>query len=209
MGNITYCIIDEADPLEEFECEGEVIRTFFLTSPVFHFKHSQGLIQSKTDIESRLKRNPQKFFNILHFAAHGTYSKKTKWKLDYSVISQKRNRRVKEIFRPDTIVRAELQADVFLSTCCQTFNKSFIEIINGYGEINNFIAPKNSPIIGDTIIFSLMFYNELIRRISLRQKEIKDHAIIDAFLMANKAYKIYEGEGNFNLYNYSENMIYG
>lgn len=208
MGNITYCIIDETDPFDEFECEGEVIRTFFLTSPVFDFHHSQELIRSKADTESKLKNNPQKLFNILHFAAHGTYFRKTKRKLDYSVIYQKRGKRVKEIFRPDTIVRAELQADVFVSTCCQTFNDSFIEIIHGYGEINNFIAPENSPLTGDTIIFSLMFYNELIGGITLSQKEIKDKAIIDAFAITNKAYKSYRGEGSFKLYNYSEDMFY-
>lgn len=30
MGKITYCIVDETDPEEVFECEGDVIRTFFV-----------------------------------------------------------------------------------------------------------------------------------------------------------------------------------
>jgi hypothetical protein len=35
MGKITYCIVDETDPSDVFECEGEVIRTFFSTMPIF------------------------------------------------------------------------------------------------------------------------------------------------------------------------------
>lgn len=145
MGKITYCIIDETDPFDEFECEGEVIKTFFSTSPVFDFRNSLELIRPRIDIENKLKNTHKKLFNILHFAAHGAYFMKTKRTLDYSVIYQKRGKREKEIFRPDTIVRAELQADVFLSTCCQTFNNYFIEMIKGYKNIHNFIAPKDIP----------------------------------------------------------------
>lgn len=44
MGKIKYCIIDETDPLDEFECEGEVIKTFFSTGPVFDSVNSLKLI---------------------------------------------------------------------------------------------------------------------------------------------------------------------
>lgn len=201
MGKITYCIVDETDPSEEFECEGEVIKTFFGTSPIFDFEDRLELIQQKADIENELKKDSPRLFNIFHFSAHGAYFNKNKKELDYSCIYRKRGKQEIEIFRPDTIVRSELQADVFLSTCCQTFNDHFIEIIKGYGQIYNFIAPEDSPDTGDTIIFSLMFYNELIRRITLSQKEIKDKAILDAFMITKKAYKSYNGEGNFKLYN--------
>lgn len=199
MGKINYCIVDETDPSDEFECEGEVVKTFFRTSPIFDFKDSLELIQQKADVENELKKDSPRLFNIFHFSAHGAYFKKNKKELDYSCIYRTRGNQAIEIFRPDTIVRAKLQADVFLSTCCQTFNDHFIEIIEGYGQIYNFIAPEDSPDTGDTIIFSLMFYNELIRRITLAQEEIKDKAIHDAFKKTNKAYEKYEGAGNFKL----------
>lgn len=208
MGKITYCIVDETDPDGDFECEGDVIGTFFSTSPVFDYANSRELIRQKAKVEDKLKNDSQKLFNIFHFAAHGAYFEKNKQQLDYACIYRTKGKQAIEIFRPDTIVRAGLQADVFLSTCCQTFNDHFIDIIENYKGIYNFIAPKDSPSSGDTIIFSLMFYNELLRLITKSQKEIKDNDIIDAFSLTKKAYKSYEGTGNFNLFNHSKNEIY-
>lgn len=199
MGKITYCIVDETDPSDVCECEGEVIRTFFSTMPIFDEKNSRVLIRQKGDIEDMLENDTRNFFNIFHLAAHGKYDEKNKQQLDYSSVYRKRGKQEVEIFRPDTIVIAELQADVFLSTCCQTFNDHFIKIIKGYGEIYNFIAPEDCPEAGDTIIFSLMFYNDLIRRITLAQKGIKDKDIYDAFKITNEAYKKYGGTGNFKI----------
>lgn len=128
--------------------------------------------------------------------------------MDYSAIYQKRGKKEVEIFRPDTIVRLELKADVFISTNCDTFNNYFLEIIKGYGGIRNFIAPVDSPISGDTIVFSLMFYNDLIREISSKQKAIKDKEILKAFRTTKRAYKSYKGEGDFKLYNNEFKKIY-
>lgn len=208
IGNITYCIIDVTDPRDEFECEGRVIETFFSTSDDFDFKKSHALIRPKADLKKKLKSFHQDSFNIFHFAAHGIYFKKTKQKLDYTAIYQKRGKREVEVFRPDTIVRLGLKSDVFISTSCETFNDYFLEIIRGYGGIKNFIAPIDSPISGETIIFSLMFYNELIREIASNQKEIKDKEILKSFRLTKKGYKSYRGKGNFKLYNYDLNRIY-
>jgi hypothetical protein len=208
MGKITYCIVDETDPSMEFECEGKVIKTFFETSPVFDFDDSLELIQQEADIENELKKESPRLFNIFHFSAHGAYFNKNKHELDYSCIYRKRGKQEIEIFRPDTIVRAQLQADVFLSTCCQTFNEHFIETLKGYKEVFNFIAPEDEPLTGDTIVFSLMLYNELINQITLSQKEIKDKDIINAFKITNKAYKSYNGQGNFKLYNIKSSKIF-
>jgi len=209
MGKITYCIIDETDPRDEFECEGEVIRTFFSTSPKFDLKNSRAYIRPKRDIVNKLMNDSQSLLNIFHFSAHGAYHQRKKKELDYSCIYRKRGNQWVEIFRPDTIVRVNLRAEVFLSTCCQTFNDYFIEIIFGYGGIANFIAPQNTPFIRDTTIFSLMFYNELLNRITSSQKVMKPRAVIDSFKITNKAYKAYKGEGRFLLYNLlKKNKIY-
>jgi hypothetical protein len=207
-GRITYYIVDATDPRDEFECEGEVVRTFFSTSPVFDIDNSPTLIQSESNIENRLKRDTRRFFNVFHLAAHGAYFKRTKKMLDYSCIYGKRGKQEREIFRPDTLVRVKLQADLFLSTCCNTFNDYFLEEINGYGEVYNLVAPRDDPLTGDTIIFSLMFYNELIRRIRVSQKQIPNDEIKKAFQVTNKAYKAYKGLGRFALYNCQDDRVY-
>ena len=207
-GRINYYIVDETDPYDEFECEGKVVETFFSTSPIFNLKNSRSVIRPKSDVEAKLKRETRRLLNIFHLAAHGAYYRKTRNKLDYSCIYGKRGKKEREIFRPDTIVRAELQADLFLSTCCNTFNDFFLEEMNGYGEVYNFIAPKDDPLIGDTTIFSLMFYNELLRQIKISQKQIPDDEIRKAFQITNKAYKSYKGIGKFRLYNYHDDRVY-
>lgn len=208
-GKISYCLIDGTNPAEVFECEGKVVKAFFDTSPVFDRKYSQAFIQPKGNIRDKSSRWFYFPFNIFHLAAHGTYFRKTKNQLDYSVIVQQRGKREVEIFAHDTVVRSMLQADVFLSTCCNTFNDPFVEVLAGYGYIKNFIAPKDAPSSGDTIIFSLMFYNELLRRVKPTQKEIEDDDVIDAFKLTNRAYRSYHGKGSFKLYNCRDVMTYG
>ena len=62
--------------------------------------------------------------------------------------------------------------------------------------------------IGDTVVFSLMLHNELIRRIRIGQREIPYVvAVRESFRVANKAYKAYKGEGSFCLYNAREDRI--
>ena len=207
-GNLTYLIVDVTDPDDQFECEGKVVNTFFSTTDVFNFKRSYALIRPRTDLKKRIKSFPRSNFNIFHLTAHGIYYKKTKKRLDYTAIYQKRGKREIEIFRPDSIVRLRLKADLFISTNCETFNDYFLEVIKGYGGIRNFIAPVDSPISGDTIVFSLLFYNDLIREISTNQKEIKDKEILKAFRITKRAYKSYNGEGEFKLYNNESNKTY-
>lgn len=199
MKKITYYIVDETDPDVDYECEGEVIRSFFKTSPVFDSVNSRALIRPKARLEEKLKTDSRKLFNIFHLAAHGAYFDENKQQLGYACIYRTRGKQVIEIFRPDTIVRAGLNADVFLSTCCQTFNDHFLDIIENYEGIKNFIAPEEDPLSGDTIVFSLMFYNELLRQITKSQKEIKNDDIFYAFSLTNKAYKSYGGTGNFKI----------
>jgi len=207
-GNLNHLIIDVTDPSDQFECEGKVIQTFFSTTDVFNFQKSKVLIRPKTDLRRKIKSFSRSDFNIFHLAAHGIYYRKTKQKLDYTAIYQKRGKREIEVFRPDTIVRLRLMSDLFLSTCCETFNDYFLEVIKGYGGVNNFIAPVDSPISGDTIIFSLLFYNSLIRDISRNQKRVLDPEIRRAFGHAKKAYQSYPGKGDFRLYCHTEDKIY-
>jgi hypothetical protein len=160
---MNYCLIDESDPNDFLECEGHVLQTFLASSGLFNHKKNLELIRKNNHIENSLKRNKDNYFNIVQFSAHGGYEPPTKTKIGYSNIVKRRgNREDIEIFRPDSIVRTGLKADVFLSTNCQTFNPLFLDIIKNYHGISNFIAPVNSPYIGNTLIFSMMFYNLLL-----------------------------------------------
>jgi hypothetical protein len=204
---MNYLLVDESDPTDCFECEGAVLKTFFASSAIFG-TNSLELIRKNKGIESSLKRNKIKYFNIVQFSAHGTYTAQTRNNLDYSAIVQRRKGHDIEIFRPDSIVRTGLQADVFLSTNCQTFNPLFLDVIRNYKGISNFIAPVNSPYIGNTLIFSMMFYNLLLRRIRINAVKISDDAIIDCFLRAKASYSKYVPNENFRLYNRKMNKVF-
>lgn len=205
---MNYCLIDESDPNDFLECEGHILKTFFASAKLFNHKESLELIRKNNHIENSLKRNKNNYFNIVQFSAHGTYKATTKNKLDYSVIVKKRiNRKDIEIFRPDSIVRTGLRADVFLSTNCQTFNPMFIDIIKNYKGVSNFIAPVNSPYIGNTLIFSMMFYNLLLRKVRTNSTKISDTHIIEAFKETKYAYRKYNSFEDYKLYNSKYNMI--
>jgi hypothetical protein len=208
MGKINYLIIDETDPAHEFECEGDVIETFFSTSKAFNFKKCKKHIHSKTDLEDWLRREKMQSFNIVHLAAHGRYRPKSGTELDYSAVYRQRGSIEKEIFRPDTIVRACLEADLLVSTCCETFNDHFLGVLNGYGGVANFIAPQGDPYIGDTIVFSLMLYNGLIREVGYLKNKLSDKSIRESFKIAQKGYKAYQGEGDFKLYSWNKSKIH-
>ncbi len=208
-GRITYCIIDETDPLDEFECEGSIVKDFFCTSPVFDRKASLALIRRKIDLERKLAKNPQKLFSIFHLAAHGRYFARTRTRLAFPTITGRRNGREFEILRPDSLVVTKLKADVLLSTCCDSFNERFIGVLRGYGAIRNYIAPVDDPQPGDTIVFALMFYNQLIRDIRVSQKQVGDEQIRKAFETARVAYVSYSGCGTFRLYNARLDRVHG
>lgn len=201
MAGINYAIIDDSDPNDEFEIEGEIFKSFFSTSHRLNFKDSIEIISPTDRIENHLKKAKLKYYNIIHLGAHGLYTKATKGKMDYAAIYQKRGRQQKEIFRADSIVRTGLQADVLLSTCCQTFNPIFLDIIANYHGISNFIAPVGQPLIGNTMVFSIMFYNKLLREIKATSDVIPDKAIISAFKVTKRAYKAYVNNEDFRLYN--------
>lgn len=157
---MNYLLVDESDPADYFECEGAVLKTFFASSKMFNTKQSLELIRKNKDIELSLKRNKHNHFNIVQFSAHGFYNTGAKTDLDYSGFVKRRgNKRDIEIFRPDSIVRTGLHADIFLSTNCETFNPLFIDVLKHYKGVSNYIAPVNSPYIGNTLIFSMMFYS--------------------------------------------------
>ncbi|MBL7919383.1 MAG: hypothetical protein JNJ40_03650 [Bacteroidia bacterium] len=144
---MNYLLIDKSDPNDFLECEGDVLKTFFTSSQLFDKKRCLELIRKKSHIENTLKKNKDNYFNIVQFSAHGTYKAQNRKGLDYSAILERvGNRKDIEIFRPDSIVRTGLQADVFFSTNCQTFNPLFIDVIKHYKGISNFIAPVNSPV---------------------------------------------------------------
>lgn len=202
LAKMTYCIFDETDPRDEFECEGSVVDSFFRTSPIFRLRRSFAFLQRNID---PIRKLPSPFYNIVHFAAHGTYFKRSKRKLDYSVLYGRSKR---DLFRPDSLVRTQLQVDLFVSTCCETYNSPWIEILRGYGDIYNYIAPRGRPLIGDTVVFSLMLYNDLIRQIRRSATEIQDDAIIASFKIANEAYRAYKGQGDFRLFAIRKNREY-
>jgi len=208
-GKIIYCIVDETDPYEEFECEGEVVATFLRTSGSVDLKRSLSLVRRKIDIERALKRHCSKPFNIFHIAAHGAYLRRTKGRLDHASIYRTRGRRDVEIMRPDTLVRAKVQCDLLLSTCCESFNKYFLEVIEGYGGVRNFIAPAGDPLIGDTMVFAMMFYNDLLCRTCPSKRWLGDRDVIASFRTVRRAYLTYGGEGRFRLYNHETGKIYG
>jgi hypothetical protein len=206
---MNYCLIDESDPNDFLECEGHVLQTFFASSGLFNHKKNLELIRKNNHIENSLKRNKDNYFNIVQFSAHGGYDAPTRTKLAYTNIVKRRgNKKDIEIFRPDSIVRTGLKADLFLSTNCQTFNPMFIDIIKNYHGISNFIAPVNSPFIGNTLIFSMMFYNLLLRKIKCNAVRISDDSIIEAFLITKKTYLKYGTKDDFRLYNRFLNRIY-
>jgi hypothetical protein len=99
-------------------------------------------------------------------------------------------------------VRTGLKADVFLSTNCETFNHLFIDTLKYYKGISNYIAPVNSPYIGDTMIFSMMFYNLLLKKTRPTSKTISDSVVIDSFFKAKESYKKYNAIDDFRLYNW-------
>lgn len=206
---MNYCLIDESDPNDFLECEGSVLKTFFASSGIFNNKHNLELIRKNQHIENRLMRNKNNYFNIVQFSAHGGYEAPTKTKLAYTnIVKRNGNKEDIEIFKPDSIVRTGLKADIFLSTNCQTFNPIFIDIIKNYPGVSNFIAPANRPFIGDTLIFSLMFYNQLLRKIRSNTTKISDNYIVDAFKTTNNAYKKYNSVDEFRLYNKNMNRIF-
>ncbi|MDF2451911.1 MAG: hypothetical protein K0S26_1415 [Bacteroidota bacterium] len=206
---MNYCLIDESDPDDFLECEGHVLKTFFASSGIFCAKQSLELIRKDNHIENSLKRNKTNYFNIVQFSAHGGYQQPTRTKLAYtSIVKRRGNKKDVEIFRPDSIVRTGLEADIFLSTNCQTFNPMFIDTFRHYKGISNFIAPVNSPYIGNTLIFSIMFYNTLLRKVGSTNSRISDKSIIEAFLQCNAGYKKYCPIDQFRLYNQKTNKIY-
>lgn len=206
---MNYLLIDDSDPNDFLECEGEVLKTFFKSSGLFNQKSSLELIRKSDHIETRLKKNKDNYFNIVHFSAHGTYEKATKTKLDYTKIVKRRgNKEDVEIFRADSIVRTGLQADVFLSTNCETFNPLFIDTLKHYQGISNFIAPINSPYIGNTLIFSMMFYNLVLRKVSNSSFKISDNNIIEAFKQVKSCYKKYNFNEDYRLYNYKSDKVF-
>lgn len=201
MAGINYAIIDDSDPDDEFEIEGEIFKSFFSTSHRLNFKDSIEIITPIDRVENQLRKAKQKYYNIIHLGAHGYYKKETKGQMDYTAIYQKRGNKQKEIFRADSIVRTGLKADILLSTCCQTFNPAFLEIITNYQGVSNFIAPVGQPLIGNTMVFSMMFYNKLLREIKPISNAIPDKVIINAFKITKKAYKSYVSNEDFRLYN--------
>lgn len=205
---MNYCLIDESDPFDYFECEGKVLKTFFTSSKLFNEKKSLDLIHKEKNIEHSLKYNKINHFNIVQFSAHGNYTPHTKTKLDYSTIVQRRRGKDIEIFRPDSIVRTGLKADLFFSTNCQTFNPLFIDIVKNYKGISNYIAPINSPYIGNTLIFSMMFYNLLLRKIRTNAVRISDNNIIDSFVQTKEAYKNYNDYEDYRLYNCKYGQVF-
>ena len=205
---MNYCLIDESDPEDLFECEGHVLKTFFASSNLFTSQQNLELIRKSKSIESALKKFKTNYFNIVQFSAHGTYQPPTKTKLDYSTIVRRKGNKDIEIFRPDSIVRTGLKADVFISTNCETFNPLFIDVIRNYKGISNFIAPVNSPYIGNTLIFSMMFYNILLRKIRKNSTKITDNNIIESFKRAKNSYKKYNSKEDFRLYNCKYNQVF-
>lgn len=198
---MNYLLIDESDPEDIFECEGDVLKTFFASTKIFHSKNNLELIRKNKSIEQKLKAKKNHYFNIVQFSAHGNYTVKTQRNLDYSAIIKSRGNKDTEIFRPDSIVRTGLQTDIFLSTNCKTFNPLFIDVIRHYKGVSNFIAPVNSPYIGNTLIFSMMFYNLLLRKIRINTRKIPDDNVIEAFKQAKYSYKKYNSKEDFRLYN--------
>ena len=205
---MNYLLVDESDPSDYFECEGAILKTFFASAKMFSTKQSLELIRSNKDIELSLKRNKTNYFNIVQFSAHGFYNTGFKTQLDYSGIVKRRGNKDIEIFRPDSIVRTGLQADVFVSTNCQTFNPLFIDVIKNYKGIANYIAPVNSPYIGNTLIFSMMFYNTLLRNVRINTTKINDKNIIEAFQLTKKSYRRYNKDEDYRLYNCKTNKVY-
>ena len=127
---MNYCLIDETDPKDMFECEGHVLKTFFESSKLFNERQSLVSIRKTRHIEQCLKNHPDNYFNIVQLSGHGLYTRSTKTNLDYSFIVQRRGNKDVEIFRPDSIVRTALKADVILSMNCQTFNPMFSSVRN-------------------------------------------------------------------------------
>lgn len=205
---MNYLLIDESDPLDFLECEGDVLKTFFKSSSLFDNKKNIELIRKDCHIEDTIKANKNNNFNIVQISAHGKYYPKTETRLDYSIIVRKRGLKNTVIFRPDSIVRTGLKADILFSTNCETFNPLFIDTIKHYKGISNFIAPVNSPYIGNTLIFSMMFYNLLFRNIRGNATKISDHNIIDSFALAKSSYKKYKPQEDFRLYNCKYNQVF-
>lgn len=206
---MNYCLIDESDSNDFLECEGDVLKTFFKSSGAFLEKNNLELIRKGVNIEKRIKTHKTQSFNIVQFSAHGTYKKPTRTKLEYSgIIRRKGNNRDVELFRPDSIVRTGLKADLFFSTNCQTFNPQFIDLLRHYKGISNFIAPVNSPYIGNTLVFSMMFYNSLYRKIKSNSSKINDLDIITSFKRTSKAFKKYQINEEYRLYNCKKDIIY-
>jgi len=208
MGKINYLIMDETDPSDEFECEGDMVGRFFSTSKSINFKKSRERVHLKSDLEGWLKRRRIQSFNIVHLAAHGHYLPKNGQDLDYSTVTRRRGSSEKEIFRPDTVVRTALEADLLVSTCCETFNEHFLGVLSGYGGVANFIAPRGEPYMGDTIVFSMMLYNGLIREVGFLKNKLSDKSILESFQTARKGYRAYQGEGDFKLYNLKRDKVY-
>lgn len=205
---MNYLLIDESDPADSFECEGKVLKPFFASTKLFREKQNLELLHKGRNVENALKRNKTNYFNLVHFSAHGTYNRSTKTQLDYSVIVQRRKGKDIEIFRPDSVVRTGLMADVFLSTNCQSFNPLFVDVLKNYQGISNYIAPVNSPYIGNTLIFSMMFYNTLLRRIRKNANHISDEIAIDSFQETKRCYSKYNKEEDFRLFNVGYNKTF-
>lgn len=96
---MNYLLVDESDPGDIFECEGEVLKAFFTSTRIFNSKENLELIRKNTHVEKRLAKNYNNYFNIVQFSAHGSYTEKTKANLDYSVIVKRRGLIDTEIFR--------------------------------------------------------------------------------------------------------------
>ena len=195
-------------PNDWLECEGHVLKTFFESFKLFNEKQSLVSIRKTSQIELSLKKHADNYFNMVHISAHGFYKHNTKTHLDYSYIVQRRGNKDIEIFRPDSIVRTGLKADIILSKNCQTFNPVFIDVIKNYKGVSNFIAPVNSPYIGNTLVFSMMFYNLLLRTIRKNTVRISDENIIASFKLAKLAYSKYNSREDYRLYNRASNKVF-
>ena len=69
-------------------------------------------------------------------------------------------------------------------------------------------APVNSPYIGNTLIFSMMFYNLLLRKIRKNAVRISDESIIASFKLAKIAYSKYNSKEDYRLYNRNSDKVF-
>jgi hypothetical protein len=88
---MNYCLIDESDPADYFECEGAVLKTFFKSSKLFNVRQNLELIHTNKNIEESIVKHNSQYFNIIQFSAHGFYRTGTKSTLFTSGMVKRRN----------------------------------------------------------------------------------------------------------------------